>query len=106
MMPNMPETPETPSESVDTPSQELSRETIPDFAQGYAITICVYPDGFEVEGPKPLPQGEESDEPSAEHDEKLPDLTTALKHVIAIHKEHPVDSDLEGHFQAGLGEEA
>ena len=91
---------ENPSESVNPPSQET------DYTQGYEIRITVKPDGFTVDGPLPLPQsaGSESEE-GEEEDDEIPDLPTALKHVIAITKEHPLDTDLNGHFEAGYSGE-
>jgi hypothetical protein len=86
------ETAETGQESVTPPSQ--------DYAQGYEVTICFYPDGFAVKGPSPLPQLEDDTE-----EEKIPDLPTALKHVIAIAKENPLDGDMQSHFQAGYSGE-
>ena len=49
--------PESSSETVETPSQE----SIPDYAQGYAITVSVLPSGYVVSGPDPLPQSADSD---------------------------------------------
>lgn len=91
---------ENPSESVIPPSQDT------DYAQGYEIRIRVKPDGFTVDGPLPLPQsaGNESEE-SEDEEGGIPDLPTALKHVIAITKEHPLDTDLNGHFEAGYSGE-
>lgn len=86
-----------PGESGPESAVPPSQEGMPDFAQGYEITVCVYPDGFEVTGPNPLPQAK----PETEDEERIPDLATALKHVVLIHKEHPVDSDLQSHFNAG-----
>jgi hypothetical protein len=86
------ETSETGQESVDPSGQE----SIPDYAQGFEITICAYPDGFTVKGPSPLPQT-----PSGEEEVRIPDLATALKHVIAISKDHPLDGDMGSQFQAG-----
>lgn len=73
-----------------------SQDALPDYAQGYEITVCAYPDGFTVKGPSPLPQATPESE-----DERIPDLATALKHVIAISKEHPLDGDMSRQFQAG-----
>ena len=83
---------ETPAEQVDTPIQST------DYSQGYRIIINVHPDRFAVSGPSPLPQipEEKSDEDSASLD-----LPSALKSVIAIYKEHPLDSDEASHFEAG-----
>lgn len=85
------EVPETDENSVTPPSQE----SIPDYAQGFEIRLCVYPDGIAVKGPSPLPQTPDDET------ERAPDLATALKHVIAITKEHPLDGDMASQFQAG-----
>ena len=102
---------ESTSEIGETPSEE----GIPDYAQGYEITVCVYPDGYEVKGPSPLPQGGvaplgselagESSAPNAESPERIPDLGDALKQIIAITKEHPVDGDMVSQFDAGYESE-
>ncbi len=91
---------ETGSNSVNPPSQEQEPSQL-DYSQGYEIKITVKPSGFAVDGPLPLPQAAESTEPESEDVEEIPDLPTALKHVIAIAKEHPLDTDLDSHFQAG-----
>lgn len=84
---------ESGSEPVNPPSQ-VSQEV--DYSQGYEIRLCVYKDGFQVKGPLPLPQIEDEDEA-----ERISDLPTALKHVIAIAKENPIDEDMQSHFSAG-----
>ena len=89
-MDEMNETPETGENSVNPPSQET------DYSQGYQVRVCFYKDGFAVKGPLPLPQLEEGEE-----EETIPDLPTALKHIVAIAKEHPLDGDMQAHFQAG-----
>ena len=68
-----------------------------DYSQGYMITVTVSPNGFHVEGPQPWdkPQGE------YEEMEELPDMASALKHVMAIVKENPVGNDAEAQMQAG-----
>ena len=60
-----------PSDSLPSPSQ-------------YTITITVSPDGFTV------------DESAL-----LPDLSTALKHVIAIVQEHPTSGEAQDELKAG-----
>lgn len=83
---------ETGQETVAPPIEET------DYTQGYEIRIQVRPDRFTVSGPSPLPQGEpeESDE-----EETNLDLTAALKSVIAIYKDNPLDQDEAAHFDAG-----
>ena len=83
---------ENSSKVVNPPSQET------DYSQGYQVILSVFPDGFSVVGPSPLPQGDQ------EEDERIPDLPTALKHIIAISKENPLDTDLNAHFESGYQE--
>jgi len=75
--------------------EENESESVAPKGQGYLICISVYPDGFTVEGPKPLPQ--EVDEEA----ERVPQLADALKHVVAITKENPVLTDEDLQFDAG-----
>jgi hypothetical protein len=101
------EMPESSPETVEPPSQE----TIPDYAQGYEISLCVYPDGYEVKGPNPLPQSavadrELQDASSESASERIADLGDTLKHIIAITKEHPLDSDMVTQFDAGYESES
>lgn len=88
MPPESPDMAETGSESAPTPSKE-----------GYEICLYVTPEGYRVEGPLPLeaePQGE-----PAEAEASMPDLTEALKHVIAIIKENPLGEDANAQMEAG-----
>jgi hypothetical protein len=82
-----------------------------DFSHGYEICVYVKPNGFQVEGPLPLeaePSGEglptDQAEPHEETDATLPDLATALKHVLAIVKENPVSQDGLDQFNAGYAQ--
>ena len=87
-VPVSPDMAETGQESAPTPSQE-----------GYEICLYVTPEGYRVEGPLPLeaePQGE-----PAEAEASMPDLTEALKHVIAIIKENPLGDDANAQMEAG-----
>ena len=99
------EMPESSSETVETPSEE----SIPDYAQGYAITVSVVPSGYVVSGPNPLPQSTDSDpelqDAGAESAEPIADLGEALKQIIAITKEHPLDGDMVSQFDAGYESE-
>jgi hypothetical protein len=63
----------TPSDSLPSSSQE-----------SYQIIITVSQDGFTVDDSEPLP-----------------DLATALKHVIAIVRENPVSGDAHDELKAG-----
>lgn len=95
MMDKMSEPGENEAESAVPPGQE----GIPDYAQGYQIVITCKPDGYTVAGPSPLPQTE----PTEEAEEV--DLTTALKHVISITKENPLDGSDHAQFDAGYAGE-
>jgi hypothetical protein len=77
---------ETDSNAPPTPSEE-----------GYSITIEVTPSGFSVSGPHPIPPHSEADEEETE----LPDITSAIKEVLAIVKENPANQDEQAHFSAG-----
>lgn len=82
---------ELPPDSQDNNDTSVTQE-------GYEIHICVTSQGFAVEGPEPLsaaPQGE------SEPKDYLPDLTTAIKHVLAIVKENPITEDANAQMEAG-----
>lgn len=86
--PVSPDMAETGQESAPTPSQE-----------GYEICLYVTPDGYRVEGPMPLEaEPQESTEPA---EPASPDLTEALKQVIAIIKENPLGEDANAQMEAG-----
>lgn len=88
MAPESPDMAETGQESAPTPSKE-----------GYEICVYVTPEGYRVEGPLPLEaEPQESAEPS---EASMPDLTDALKHVIAIIKENPLGDDANAQMEAG-----
>lgn len=75
-------------ESAPNPSQE-----------GYEICLYVTPDGYRVEGPLPLEaEPQEAQEPT---EASMPDLTEALKQVIAIIKENPLGDDANAQMEAG-----
>jgi len=95
MMENKPESDEMES----NPVVPQGQEGIPDYSQGYQIVITCKPDGYTVSGPSPLPQTE-----PVEESEEV-DLTTALKHVIAITKENPLDGSDHAQFDAGYAGE-
>jgi len=90
MMEDMEETGEIESESEVAPGQDQS--------QGYQIILTVKPDGITVNGPSPLPQTETEDSEEV-------DLTTALKQIIAITKENPLDGSDSAQFDAGYAGE-
>ncbi len=87
---------EMPLESAAPASEDLS--------QGFEICIYVSPTGFRVEGPLPMepePQTARPEMDEMESDEDVPDVATALKHVLAIIKENPLGNDAESQMQAG-----
>ena len=63
---------ETPVNSPPPPSQE-----------GYTISVQVSPEGFLIDG------------------ESAPDLTTALKHIIAIVRAHPLTGNAHDELKSG-----
>jgi hypothetical protein len=63
---------ENPSNAPPTPSQDE-----------YQISITVSPEGFEIDG------------------EQVPDITTLVKHLLAIIHEHPVSGDAQEELKAG-----
>ena len=71
------------------------------FSQGYHLGIDVLPDGFRVSDPEPLHAAPNPDEQESEP-ELVPDLTTALKHVVAVVKAHPIAPSEQDSFQSGL----
>jgi hypothetical protein len=85
--------------SQDANVQETDSESpAPSSEEGYSISIHVTTQGYEVHGPDPLPaepQGEQGEE-----SEQLPDLTTAIKHVLAIVKENPIAQDEQEGFKS------
>ena len=70
-----------------------------DYSQGYEICLYVTPTGFRVEGPLPLAPEPQTEAP--EQEDEIPDMATALKHVLAIIKENPLGNDAEAQMQAG-----
>lgn len=76
-----------------------------DFSQGYEICIEVTSTGYKVEGPMPLKPEPQTEDPNQEQEsEEVPDTASALKHVLAIIKQHPIGDDAEGQMQAGFDE--
>ena len=77
----------------------------PPSQEGYRICIDVTSEGYAVSQTElpPEPQGGEDEEAE---EETLPDLTTAIKHVLAIIRDHPLQEDAQAQFKAGYeGEE-
>ena len=94
-MPTMPEE----DEITDSPKGE-----------GYSIRIDVLPSGYRVSDPEPLPaepsdatSETEAGEPSEAY-EVVPDLATAIKHVLAVIKAHPLDESPESQMDEGFAD--
>lgn len=91
-------TPEDAPVSPDMAESDPESAPIPS-KEGYEICLYVTPEGYRVEGPLPLeaePQGEAPEQEAAS-----PDLTEALKHVLAIIKENPLGDDAQAQMEAG-----
>src|SRR4029077_11074407 len=99
-----------PDNSSDVGQSVLGLNSPAPVGEGYQIIIQVTADGFTVEGPEPLEPkpSDEGQEPTAESEpaEQLPDIATALKHVIAIVKENPIGEDANAQMQAGYAKES
>lgn len=99
---------ETPSREVDesesaTPQGPEDQADTSDLSQGYCIHLYVTPEGFRVSEALPL-SADEMEGNDADHDgdtETYPDLTTALKHIVAEVKQNPIGEDHHAQFQAG-----
>lgn len=91
-----PDMAEMAPESADTLSPEEG-----DLSRGYRICVDVLPSGYRVSDPEPLPaEPLESDEASEGY-ETVPDLTTALKHLLAVIKENPLGANPNEELEAG-----
>lgn len=74
--------------------------------QGYRIAFDVLPDGFRVSDPSPIPAGPEAGAELSDAigpGDVVPDLTTAIKHVLAVVKGNPVNADEQEAFAASVG---
>lgn len=78
---------QTPSDSVPPPSED-----------GYRIYLDVLPDGFHVSDPQPLPAAPQGEQ---ETQDDIPDLTTAIKHLLAVVKANPIGQDANEQMKAG-----
>jgi hypothetical protein len=82
-------------------SPESAAPASEDLSQGFEICIYVSPTGFRVEGPLPMEPEPQTESPEMEDETDVPDVATALKHVLAIIKENPLGNDAESQMQAG-----
>ena len=86
-----------------TNSEPASPEGQGDLSQGYVIHLTVKPDGFQVSEAEPL-ASEESEGDTSDSQPTYPDLTTALKHIVAEVKSNPLGDDSHAQFAAGYSE--
>ena len=92
----MPDNPEMIEE------QETDLESPPtDLQEGYQILLTVTRDGFSVSEPTPLPPAPQSPDTATSDEDMVPDLTSAIKHLLAVVKAHPVGEDEQAQFAAG-----
>jgi hypothetical protein len=92
----MPDVPVNPSESEGR--TEDSDPASRDLSSGYQVMLYVHGDGsYAVGEPEPL-----TDEHEQSEMESVPDLATALKHVIAVVKQHPIGPSEQEGFDAGF----
>ena len=76
-----------------------------DLSEGYCIQVCVYKNGFTVSDPEPLPESDtgedaESSSSSESDEDRIPDLATALKHVMKVVKDNPVTGGEQDAFDS------
>jgi hypothetical protein len=99
MQEDMPQESESSPESSSTGEGEEGN-----ISQGYLITLTVTPDGYSVSDPEPLPAApsDQSEEQGESDEETVPDLTTAIKHILAVVKANPLGESEQEQFSAGL----
>ena len=71
-----------------------------DLSQGYQICVEVLPDGFRIGNAEPLEENEETDEGESTGGDLIPDLGTALKHLMAEIKANPVGESEQSGFDS------
>ena len=82
--------------------QEPDLESPPtDLQEGYQILFTVTRDGFSVSEPMPLPPAPQSSDTATSDEDMVPDLTSAIKQLLAVVREHPVGEDEQASFAAG-----
>lgn len=82
--------------------QETDLESPPtDLQEGYQILFTVTRDGFSVSEPMPLPAVPQSPDTATSDEDMVSDLTSAIKHLLAVVKAHPVGEDEHASFAAG-----
>jgi hypothetical protein len=72
-----------------------------DPSQGYCIKLMVSPDGYRVSDAEPMSNEGVEEEYAGD---TYPDLLTALKHITAEVKKHPLGDDSHAQFAAGYAE--
>lgn len=91
------------AQSAQEPAHPPSEER--DITHGYQIVIAVTPEGYRVSDAEPLaaspmmPKAQSED--ASESEDTIPDLTTALRHVMAVVKANPIGDDAQSQFEAG-----
>lgn len=86
---------------VDNSISELPSESLPPDSQ-YMIQLVVSSNGFEVNGPLPAPAQPQDKGPHSEQQDEIPDLTTAIKHILAIIKANPQGDNGNDQMDAGF----
>lgn len=85
------------AQEIDQDVEEVSH----DLTEGYCVKFYVWPDGSYSLG-EPVPIDDEEYDANEQSDgEHQTDLTSALKRLINIVKQHPVGSNDEEQFSAG-----
>ncbi len=87
---------EEPSDAEKTPVTQ---------GEGYCIRFCVLPDGFSVSDPEPLPAVPEY-QPQDPTAETVPDMTTAIKHLIHVIDKNPIGGDEQAGFDSAFKDES
>lgn len=88
--------PQNPMQDAD---QETGLNSPPPISDGFMMQVEKRTSGYRVTGPLPLP-AEPSEAPDEEPDD-IPDLTTAIKHMLAIDKANPLGENAAEQMDAG-----
>jgi hypothetical protein len=100
-----------PTPSADTTDQASPADETSQASGGYTICIDCQPDGsFEVykedaqeEAAEPPGHAEDTEAPAGEpQHQRVDSLEEALKQVIRIHRENPMDQSYSAHMAAGF----
>lgn len=81
--------------------EEEEKEISSDTSDGYCVKFYVYADGtFSIGEPEPISEEEHAANAESEGENQT-DLTSALKRLLNVVKQHPVGHDDETQFAAG-----